>query len=112
MAGLPDGSSTVVPRLDVAWGRRAVQGAPPPCQFGHSLTLAMGALWAFGGRTQRYVGGDTCSAHKRQREAVVNLSCGTAERLLSVTEPEPCKYELAVETRAACVAADGITGGT
>jgi hypothetical protein len=73
----------------------------------HSVT-SLGRFDAAGTTSdgpQRFTGGDVCEQSNRRREATVNVGCGSSDRIVDVREPEACKYELAVELRAACAAA-------
>lgn len=67
-----------------------------------SLGRCKAALLAPTG-TETFVGGDVCQPSERPREATVSYSCGGGgNRIISVQEPEPCRYEIAVQLAIVC----------
>ena len=54
------------------------------------------------GSIQRYSDGDRCEPSRKRRRSSVSFACGPHNRIIEVSEPEPCFYAMAVELQSAC----------
>jgi len=75
---------------------------------GSETDLGNWGHWEDGYRAMKYEGGQSCW-NGPARSALVRMSCGQSNELLSVVEPSRCEYEMEFKTPALCSSADSAT---
>lgn len=73
---------------------------------GSETDLGKWGNWQDDYSAMKYSGGQSCW-NGPARSALVRMSCGQENALLSVVEPSRCEYEMEFKTPALCVADDG-----